>query len=65
MSDPILLGIPGALRKASTNRLLLKEAVAANNICIDDLVAVHVEICVHGVKFRVAEVVAIELVAVD
>ncbi|MBV7408343.1 NADPH-dependent FMN reductase [Maritimibacter sp. DP1N21-5] len=27
MSEPSLLGIPGALRRASTNRLLLKEAV--------------------------------------
>jgi chromate reductase, NAD(P)H dehydrogenase (quinone) len=29
MSDPVLLGICGALRKASTNRLLLAEAKAA------------------------------------
>ena len=33
MSDPILLGIPGALRKASTNRLLLKEAARAFGPC--------------------------------
>ncbi|WP_112311679.1 NADPH-dependent FMN reductase [Pseudogemmobacter bohemicus] len=29
MSDPILLGIAGALRKGSTNRMLLREARAA------------------------------------
>lgn len=33
MSDPILLGIPGALRKASTNRLLLKEAARVFGPC--------------------------------
>ncbi|MEC7762853.1 MAG: NADPH-dependent FMN reductase [Pseudomonadota bacterium] len=33
MSDPILLGIPGALRKASTNRKLLKEAARVFGPC--------------------------------
>jgi chromate reductase len=33
MSRPTLLGIPGALRKASTNRLLLKEAARAFGDC--------------------------------
>jgi chromate reductase len=33
MSDPILLGIPGALRKASTNRLLLREAARLFGPC--------------------------------
>jgi chromate reductase, NAD(P)H dehydrogenase (quinone) len=33
MPDPILLGLCGALRAASTNRLLLAEAVAAFGAC--------------------------------
>jgi chromate reductase, NAD(P)H dehydrogenase (quinone) len=33
MADPVLLGICGALRKASTNRLLLAEARAAFGAC--------------------------------
>jgi chromate reductase, NAD(P)H dehydrogenase (quinone) len=33
MSDPVLLGICGALRKASTNRLLLSEAHLAFGAC--------------------------------
>jgi chromate reductase, NAD(P)H dehydrogenase (quinone) len=33
MPDPVLLGICGALRKASTNRLLLAEARAAFGLC--------------------------------
>lgn len=33
MSRPMILGIPGALRKASTNRLLLREAVRVFGDC--------------------------------
>jgi chromate reductase, NAD(P)H dehydrogenase (quinone) len=33
MSDPVLLGLCGALRRASTNRLLLAEAAAAFGPC--------------------------------
>lgn len=33
MSSPTILGIPGALRQASTNRLLLREAVRVFGPC--------------------------------